>query len=85
MITERIETDKIEIVGPYKQIQIRTASVLERDGAEMGRTYSRVVVGPLDEAPDAEIQALKDLYHTQEVIDAYTSTMATVSMGSTSP
>jgi hypothetical protein len=49
-LTERTEQDKIEIVGDYKHIQVRTATVIERDGVEISRSFSRHVV-----APDADI------------------------------
>ena len=40
-LTERTEEDKIECVGPYRSIQIRTATVIERDGAEISRSFHR--------------------------------------------
>ncbi len=49
-LTERAVEDKIEIVGDYKIIQVRTATVIERDGTEISRSFSRHVV-----APDADI------------------------------
>ena len=40
-ITKRTEEDKIEVVGPYKSIQIRTATVIEEDGVELTRSFHR--------------------------------------------
>ena len=40
-ITKRTEEDKIEVIGPYKSIQIRTATVLEEDGVELTRSFHR--------------------------------------------
>lgn len=40
-LTERTEEDKIECVGPYRSIQIRTATVIERDGTEISRSFHR--------------------------------------------
>jgi len=40
-LTERTEEDKIECVGPYRSIQIRTATVIERDGVEISRSFHR--------------------------------------------
>ena len=31
-LTEHTEEDKIEIVGPYKAVQLRTATVIKKDG-----------------------------------------------------
>ena len=43
-ITKRTEEDKIEVVGPYKSIQIRTATVIEEDGVELTRSFHRRVL-----------------------------------------
>ena len=40
-ITKRTEEDKIEVVGPYKSIQVRTATVIEEDGVELSRSFHR--------------------------------------------
>jgi len=43
-LTERTEEDKIECVGPYRSIQVRTATVIERDGVEISRSFHRHVL-----------------------------------------
>ena len=50
-LTETIEYDKIEIVGQYKLVQVRKASVIKKDGVELTRSFSRFVLDPgtLDE------------------------------------
>ncbi len=40
-ITKRTEEDKIEVVGPFKTIQVRTATVIEEDGVELSRSFHR--------------------------------------------
>ena len=40
-LTKEAKEDKIEIVGDYKTIQIRTATVIEEDGKELTRTFHR--------------------------------------------
>ena len=40
-LTESIEYDKIEVVGIYKHVQVRQATVIKKDGTEMARTYLR--------------------------------------------
>tara|TARA_R100000406_G_scaffold89688_1_gene75904 strand:+ start:691 stop:981 length:291 start_codon:yes stop_codon:yes gene_type:complete len=49
-LTESIEYDKIEIVGLYKHVQVRKATVIKKDGTELTRTYERYVLhaGKLD-------------------------------------
>ena len=45
-LTERSENDKIEVVGQYKAVQVRTATVIERDGVEINRSFHRHVLHP---------------------------------------
>ena len=40
-LTESIEYDKIEVVGLYKAVQVRKATVIKKDGNELTRTYER--------------------------------------------
>jgi len=72
-LTERTEVDKIEIVGPYRAVQVRTATVIERDGEELTRSYHRHVVSAGDDYSNetAEVQAICAAVHTVEVIAAY--------------
>ena len=45
-LTESIEYDKIEVVGQYKSVQVRKASVVKKDGVELARSYTRYVLNP---------------------------------------
>ena len=51
-LSESIEYDKIEIVGQYKQVQVRKATVIKKDGTELTRSFNRFVLDPgtLDES-----------------------------------
>ena len=51
-LTESIEYDKIEVVGQYKAVQVRKATVIKRDGTEVTRSFERFVLEPgkLDES-----------------------------------
>ena len=40
-LTKTLEEDKIEVVGEYKSVQIRTATVIKDDGAEISRAFHR--------------------------------------------
>jgi len=77
-IVKRTEEDKIEIVGQYKQIQVRTATVIEEDGVELTRSFHRHVVSPGDDVSNesAEVQAIAAVVHTPEVIAAYQEMLA---------
>ena len=43
-ITKELIEDKIEVVGDYKTIQVRTATVIKEDGVELSRSFHRHVV-----------------------------------------
>ena len=43
-LTEESVQDKIEIVGVYKSVQVRTATVIKRDGTEISRSFHRHVL-----------------------------------------
>ena len=71
-LTERQEVDKIEIVGPHRAVQVRTATVIERDGEELTRSYNRHVVEAGNDYSNetAEVQAVCAAVHTAEVVAA---------------
>jgi len=80
-ITKRTEQDKIEVVGTFKHIQVRTATVIEEDGVELSRSFSRHVVGPDASssevsAQSTEVQAMITVFHTDAVKTAYTDHLA---------
>ena len=77
-LSERTVEDKIEIVGDYKHIQVRTATVIERDGVEISRSFSRHVVAPDADitGESAEVQAIASAVHTDEVKAAYAAHLA---------
>jgi hypothetical protein len=43
-ITKELIEDKIEVVGDYKTIQVRTATVIKEDGEELSRSFHRHVL-----------------------------------------
>ena len=45
-LSESIEYDKIEVVGQYKNVQVRKATVIKRDGTEITRSFERFVLDP---------------------------------------
>ena len=51
-LSESIEYDKIEVVGVYKVVQVRKATVIKKDDAEISRSFERFVLNPgtLDES-----------------------------------
>ena len=51
-LTESIEYDKIEVVGKYKNIQVRKATVIKKDEKEITRSFERYAlsIGTLDDS-----------------------------------
>ena len=72
-ITKRTEQDKIEVVGEFKHIQVRTATVIEEDGVELSRSFSRHVVAPDSDSSgeSADVKAMVAQFHTDTVKAAY--------------
>ena len=71
-LTETIEYDKIEVVGQYKAVQVRKATVIKKSGVELTRSFERYslqcgdlnssdnfVDNPLDKEPDG-VTAIPD-------------------------
>ena len=72
-ITKEIIQDKIEVVGNFKHIQVRTATVIKEDGVEISRSISRHVVSPDSDSSkeSADVKAMVKQFHTDEVKKAY--------------
>ena len=80
-LTEETIQDKIEIVGDYKHVQVRTATVIKRDGTEISRSFSRHVVAPDISADDlanesTEVQAICTAVHSDAIKTAYAEHLA---------
>ena len=74
-LAESIEYDKIEIVGQYKSVQVRKATVVKRDGKEIARSFERYVLTPdidlSQRSEPNEVVAICNAVWTQEVKDAW--------------
>ena len=72
-LAESIEYDKIEIVGPYKAVQVRKATVITKDGTELTRSFERYVLHPDSDisAEPAEVSAVCNAVWTSQVKDAW--------------
>ena len=74
-LSETIEYDKIEIVGPYKAVQVRKANVIKKDGKEITRSFERYTLNQNSrynrKIYQTEVVALCNLVWTQEVKDAW--------------
>ena len=72
-----ISEDKIEIVGEFKTVQVRTCTKVLEDGVELSSGYHRHVVtaGQDYSNESAEVQAICAVVHTDAVIAAYTASL----------
>ena len=78
MALEKVITeDKIEIVGEFKAIQIRTKTAVLEDGVELSSSFHRHVVtaGQDYSNESAEVQAICAVVHTADVISAYEASL----------
>ena len=75
-----ISEDKIEIVGDYKAVQVRTCTKVLEDGVELSSGYHRHVVMAGDDYSNesAEVQAICAAVHTDAVVTAYEASLGTV-------
>ena len=80
-LTESIEYDKIEIVGPFKGVQVRKKNVVKKDGVEIASSFERYSLSPDDnlEGQPAEVTAVCNAVWTQEIKDAWTTFQASQS------
>ena len=74
-LSESLEYDKIEIVGEYKQVQVRKATVIKKDGVELTRSFERYVLDPECDITNepTEIQTICNVVWTDEVKAAWKS------------
>ena len=72
-LTKETQIGKIEVVGKYKSVQIRTDTVVLEDGEELSRKYHRHALNPdaVITNEHSEVQAVCNAVWTQDVKDAY--------------
>ena len=72
-ITKQTQIGKIEVVGQYKSVQVRTDIVVMEDGEELSRKYHRHSLAPDANITNehADVQAVCNAVWTQDVKDAY--------------
>ena len=77
-ITKELIQDKIEVVGDFRHIQVRTATVIKEDGVEISRSFSRHVIAPNSDSSNesADVKAMVAQFHTDEVKKAYVDHIA---------
>jgi len=80
-LSETIEYDKIEIVGEYKHVQVRKATVIKKDGKELTRAFERYVLYPDSDisSEPAEIGSLCNTVWTDAVKESWKTFQASSS------
>ena len=78
-LEKTIKDDKIEIVdqGDWKVIQVRTATIVTDDGAELSRSFHRHVVSPNDDVSGEsdEVKKLAEIYFTDDAKSKHKAAM----------
>ena len=77
-LTKEVRCGKYEIVGRFKHIQCRTATIVKEDGVELSRSFHRRVLTPdMDvSGEDAEIKGMASALWTDEVKAAWAAKQA---------
>ena len=83
--SERFEY-KLEIIPPYSIIQCRKATIIERDGVEVGRSYHRHTRSPGEDVSTdcTELKRCAAVLWTPAVVAAYEAIQLQVDVGSNS-
>ena len=72
-LTKEITQDRIEVVGEFKHVQVRTKTAVMEDGVELSSGFHRHVVSAGDDysAESAEVQAICAAVHSDEIVAQY--------------
>ena len=82
-LTKEVKCDKIEIVGDYKAVQCRQATIISEDGVELSRSFHRHVLHP-DSDISGEPQETQDICNavwTDAVKEAWAEFQESQSIG----
>ena len=80
-LAESIEYDKIEVVGQYKTVQVRKATVIKKDGVELTRAFNRYVLQPDSDisGEPAEVSAVCNAVWTDAIKESWKTFQASQS------
>ena len=76
-LTEKNIVDLVELVET-NHIQVRTANIIEKDGQVVAKSFHRHVLAPGDDVSgeDPKVQAIANAVWTEEIINAYSASLA---------
>ena len=77
-LTKEVTQDKIEIVGEFKSVQVRTKTAVMEDGMELSSSFHRHSIAAGDDysAESTEVQAICAAVHSDAVVAAYAAHLA---------
>ena len=77
-LTKENKIEKIEIVGVYKAIQVKTATIVKEDGETIGVSYDRKVLHPDSDMTneDQEVKDVSNVVWTDSIKTAWTNYQA---------
>ena len=77
-LTKEVTQDRIEVIGEFKAVQVRTCTKVLEDGVELSSGFHRHVVSAGDDysAESAEVQAICAVVHSDAVVAAYAAHVA---------
>ena len=80
-LAESIEYDKIEVVGQYKAVQVRKATVIKKDGVELTRSFQRYVLQPDSDisGEPAEVTTICNAVWTDAIKESWKTFQASLS------
>ena len=72
-LTKTVSVDCVEIVGEYRNVQVRMSVIVEEDGQEISRSFQRHVICPGDDYSEETpfVQSVCAAAHTPDIIAAY--------------
>lgn len=75
-LTEITKIDQIEVLDFH--LQIRTVNIIEKDGVEISRTFSRSIVEAGDDLTnqDPKVQSIANAIWTPEIISQYRDSLS---------
>ena len=82
-LTKEVTQDKIEIVGEFKAVQVRTKTAVMEDGVELSSGFHRHSIAAGDDysAESTEVQAICASVHTDAVVAAYAAHLEASTIG----
>lgn len=77
-LTKQVKADKLEVLGNFHHVQVRTATIVLDDGVEISRSFHRHVIAPGDDYSNEEqwVQDICAASHTPEIVAAYQQHLA---------